>query len=907
VPAPIEMAILDRRGTIIAVNQAWDDFCSANGGDPRRCGVGISYLDVCDSAGDALSRQVGAAIRAAVLGDLPAPMRLDVPCDGPDQPRTFNHLVSSRYGDDGRCLGAVVTLSLAREPAGTNGRRGLAAVTSVASADAGEEAVQQAVEGAGSPAEGDVGPLPVIGAGDLAALVEAAADGLMVTDSSGTIRYANRQVLALTGYRWAEVAGRPVELLVPRGSADRHARLRGTYLRAPRPRMMGEGATLALRRRDGVSLPVEISLSPATTDDGDVILIAIRDVSARRALEQRDLLVSEALDAIVDGVVVVDAETGRRLYANRAVLDRVGQTPEDLELIPLGALSTPQERAAIQAAVRAVTSGLAPQAVVDSRVLRRDGGTVPVEIVITYRAGHSAAENGRVIMVAHDTTERRAAEERMRLSEESFRTAFEQAPIGMVVVVLDAQGHRRIVRANATMSDLLGLSAPELIGHDFAEFTFPEDEDVDRAAAVQMAVGDQRRYGRHKRYRRPDGSCVWVEFRSTVIDLPDVPGRTVLAHMIDVTERHHVEVMRAQRAAMSEVVSQVTTAVLAGQSVDLTYRQVVNGVAWVFGADSVVLAFPDQDTGAFRLVAGVGPLSTRLRSGRVPVVDELARRLVSQEQTVLTHPPTDLPDGLAELIGPGAALRFGAEPGRVGLLTATRPVGGDPFTEAEFELLGVLARQLALGIELGLARADRQRLAVLEDRERLARDLHDTVIQDLIGIGMQLNAGLPAETDPGRADRAAQLIEQLDQTVRRLRAAVFELGAPPLGRGLADTVGAVCADAARALGHLPEVLLGGTPDAVPSQVASEVVAVLREGLSNVARHAHARQTSVTLTVEPGQRVTLLVEDDGVGLSGATQPGQGLANIERRAVGLGGRASVKRRSPRGTRMSWTVPL
>lgn len=106
-----EVALLDRDGVIVWVNAVWQAFCTANDGDPDQCGVGLSYLEVCEQAGDPFSLDVAAAIRAAVQGQLPAPMRIVIPCHGPDLDRWFDVLVSSRLGDRGTCLGATVTLS----------------------------------------------------------------------------------------------------------------------------------------------------------------------------------------------------------------------------------------------------------------------------------------------------------------------------------------------------------------------------------------------------------------------------------------------------------------------------------------------------------------------------------------------------------------------------------------------------------------------------------------------------------------------------------------------------------------------------------------------------------------------------------------------------------------------------
>lgn len=112
-PSTVELALLDTAGVIVAVNDAWLAFAAENGGETDRTGVGMSYLRICEEADDQASCEVAAAIRSAVSGDLPAPMVLSVPCDAPGTPRTFDVLVSSRFGDDGRCVGATVTFSRA--------------------------------------------------------------------------------------------------------------------------------------------------------------------------------------------------------------------------------------------------------------------------------------------------------------------------------------------------------------------------------------------------------------------------------------------------------------------------------------------------------------------------------------------------------------------------------------------------------------------------------------------------------------------------------------------------------------------------------------------------------------------------------------------------------------------------
>ncbi|NMO89451.1 PAS domain-containing protein [Actinomycetospora sp. TBRC 11914] len=107
----VEVALLDRKGVIVWTNRAWDDFCRDNGGDPRYAGVGRSYVGICDDAGDATSADLARSIRTAVRGALPIPARTVISCPAPGRPRAFDTLVSTRFDDDGRTIGALVTLS----------------------------------------------------------------------------------------------------------------------------------------------------------------------------------------------------------------------------------------------------------------------------------------------------------------------------------------------------------------------------------------------------------------------------------------------------------------------------------------------------------------------------------------------------------------------------------------------------------------------------------------------------------------------------------------------------------------------------------------------------------------------------------------------------------------------------
>ncbi|HEX7745208.1 MAG TPA: GAF domain-containing sensor histidine kinase [Micromonosporaceae bacterium] len=238
------------------------------------------------------------------------------------------------------------------------------------------------------------------------------------------------------------------------------------------------------------------------------------------------------------------------------------------------------------------------------------------------------------------------------------------------------------------------------------------------------------------------------------------------------------------------------------------------------------------------------------------------------------------------------------------LVVAHRP-GQDAHSAEERPLLASFAGQAALAMERARAQEERELLAVLEDRERIARDLHDVVIQRLFATGLQLQSAAPLAVRPEVAKRVNAAVDDLDSTIRDIRRAIFELRTPmsaALRTEIRDTVDA----AAASLGFRPTLELTGPVDsAVPDAVRPDLLAVLREALSNAVRHAEANAVTVGVRVD-GRRLTLTVADDGVG----TDPGRarsGLVNMGERAKAHGGEFTVQPGQPRGTVICWSVPL
>lgn len=448
-------------------------------------------------------------------------------------------------------------------------------------------------------------------------LVDAAPDGIVLTDGEGRVLLVNHQAERLFGYDRGELLDRPVDELLPERLRQVHRAHRTRYRAEPRTRPMGSDLTLLGRRKDGTEFPVEISLSPLGAGGGLAVVAVVRDIAARVEAESEAKRVRDLLDATRDGIFIFDGDSLRYVYVNRGAVDQVGYSREELlRMTPLHITphyQEPEFRALLAPLVRGETDSV--QFLTVHR--RRDGEDVPVEVVV--------------------------------------------------------QGE-----------DVAGTGAP----------------------------------------------------------------RTFVAIVRDIRERLEAE--------------------------------------------------------------------NRLRR-----------------------------------------------------------------TEHDLRLL--------------------------EEHERIARDLHDIVIQQLFASGMTLQSVWSRIRDTEVAQRVAAVVDDLDRTIREIRTVIFGLqasGADP--RGLQDEVLEVVTDVQAVLGFEPRVRFDDAVEQIASDIAGDLLATLREALSNVARHAGASGVEVDLAVS-GDGVLLRVVDDGCGVpDGPVSGGSGIRNITERAVRRGGRCEVRRRVEGGTALEWWVP-
>ncbi|HEX6497463.1 MAG TPA: GAF domain-containing protein [Micromonosporaceae bacterium] len=254
--------------------------------------------------------------------------------------------------------------------------------------------------------------------------------------------------------------------------------------------------------------------------------------------------------------------------------------------------------------------------------------------------------------------------------------------------------------------------------------------------------------------------------------------------------------------------------------------------------------------------------------------------------------------------GPALLTPLAASGTVLGVLAVAHRHGGPSFDD-DIPLLTTFAGQAALALERARAQEEREMLVVLEDRERIARDLHDVVIQRLFATGLHLQSASRLVAKPEVGERINAAVDDLDSTIREIRSAIFELRTPMAATLRADIRATVDA-AASSLGFRPELTIEGPVDsAIPDDLRPDLLAVLREALSNVVRHARANQVTVRVGALDG-RAVLRVHDDGVG-DGRLDVRGGLANMRQRAERHRGEFEVAPNNPTGTVVTWSVPL
>ncbi len=374
--------------------------------------------------------------------------------------------------------------------------------------------------------------------------------------------------------------------------------------------------------------------------------------------------------------------------------------------------------------------------------------------------------------------------------------------------------------------------------------------------------------------------------------------------------RLYEEARRQQR--WISAIAEVTSRLLSGAEVGDAMTLITEKALEMTGSDLVTVALPTGDGSTLRIEHGAGEGAVEAVGLVLPTSDSASGLVLSggERLTVADFSTDPRVSGLAKermRLGPAVIVPLGTAGQVRGVLTAGRRPGSLPLPPAASDMLVTFASQAAIALQLAEHRRKAEQVAMFEDRDRIARDLHDLVIQRLYATGMSLQGASSMIVVPEVANRVARSVDALDDTIKEIRSAIFALQTHPEGRpsSLRARILYVAQEMASALAFAPSLQLDGRLEsAVPEQIAEQLLTALREALSNAARHASASRIDVT--IKSGDDLTLTVRDNGVGIP----PGgrrSGLRNLEQRAAALGGSLRAGAADGGGTELLWRVPL
>ena len=362
------------------------------------------------------------------------------------------------------------------------------------------------------------------------------------------------------------------------------------------------------------------------------------------------------------------------------------------------------------------------------------------------------------------------------------------------------------------------------------------------------------------------------------------------------------------RQSWIEATRDIGTELLSGTDPATVFRLVADESRHLSGAELTLVAVPgDPD----RPASDEGELVVSATSGDGlrPPVDAIPISGTAIGTAFIGRTPgrfdsIELVPGQMELTGPALVLPLRATDTVAGVLVALRPTGAQPFSADELDMMAAFADQAALAWQLASTQRQMRELDVLTDRDRIARDLHDHVIQRLFAVGLALQGTIPRARSPEVQQRLTDCVDDLQEVIQEIRTAIFDLhgaqaGVTRLRQRLDEAVAQFADSKVRTT-----LQFSGPLSVVDAALADHAEAVVREAVSNAMRHARA--TTLTLNVIVEDELCIEVADNGCGIP-PDITGSGLSNLRRRADDVGGSFAIEALSTGGTKLRWCAPL
>lgn len=368
----------------------------------------------------------------------------------------------------------------------------------------------------------------------------------------------------------------------------------------------------------------------------------------------------------------------------------------------------------------------------------------------------------------------------------------------------------------------------------------------------------------------------------------------------------------ARRQQWLEATTEITSLMLREPDQQNALQAVADRARELAGADfaSVMLRRSAHDL-AIQVVSGEA--GDARAAWTIAMKGSLAGMVISTGETLVvedlaTDPRVDRAVATLDtgpILGPAVLVPLRTIEGVAGVLTlAWEPASVFRFHEMDVALPESFAEQAALSLQMARSQMDKERLAVFEDRERIAHDLHDLVIQRLFAVGLSLETTGRITSKPDVARRVGTAVDDIDDTIKEIRRSIFALSGTGEVSDIRGAVTEVVSRASRSLTFGPTIRFQGQVNtAIEAHARSHLLAVLEEALSNIVRHSQASAVEVALTA--GDLLTLTVADNGIGF-GPDVVRSGLRNMEERATALGGTCVVESRTPGGTTVRWQIP-
>ena len=742
---------------------------------------------------------------------------------------------------------------------------------------------------------------------------EATGDGLFVIDLDGFIVEANPAAYRQLGYTYEEIIGLHRSTIV---NPEYHS-LVPEYLRVIQMGDQFQGRAIDVRK-DGSTFPVEVLGRAFTYKGRPHTLSVVRDITkqvqAEEQLREREEQYRSIFEAVTDSLTIGRQEDGQIVEANPAACKMLGYSYEELigrfpaELVPPDFLPLVAE--GLQEIQIGERNDPPPMV-----ALRKDGSSILVEVHSTQ---FTYKEKSHHLTVSHDITERVQAEEQLREREEQYRGVFEATYDGLIITDLDGF----LVEVNPASCSMYGYTREELIGMHASVLTASEALPILDDALKTLKTG--RGFQTLGQSQRKDGTTFYSEGSGTTFTYRGKPH--VLGVSRDVTEQVQAQQLLEQRvdertrelASLLEISHTVASTLQLKPLLGLILDQLKivvdytgSSILTTEGEDLVFLdsrsPTPEEQLMQIHFpVNNLGMIWETIRSRESIIMQDV------RDETPLSRAFRAAIGELGETnfnyVRACMMVPLTLRDQVIGMLTLTSSEE-QAFTQHHATLALAIANQAAIAIENARLYEQAQELAAVEERQRLARELHDSVSQALYGISLGVHtARMQLDRDPrDLAESLDYVLELAEAALVEMRALIFELRPESL-----ETEGIVTAltKQAAALQARQNIAVNTDlcpePD-LPLKVKQDLYRIAQEALHNTVKHAHASKIALRLH-QTSAAVTLEVCDNGKGFDAtASFPGHlGLHSMHERVTGLGGELQIESAPGQGTCIRVRVP-